>query len=145
MVRKSSMPRVLPPRSKLVPVAETLLIAALGGVGLTLVGFPGGLVSGSMLTVAVAALAGRPMQIPLPLARLCFVLVGILLGAVVTPATLKGVATWPLSIALLVVGAICMMGHDLLLALGARLGPAVGVAGGQSGFDGASDGAVRRV
>ena len=103
------MPRVLPPRSKLVPVAETLLIAALGGVGLTLVGFPGGLVSGSMLTVAVAALAGRPMQIPLPLARLCFVLVGILLGAVVTPETLKGVATWPLSIALLVVAAICMM------------------------------------
>jgi uncharacterized protein len=103
------MPRVLPPRNKLVPVAETLLIAAFGGVGLTLVGFPGGLVSGSMLTVAVAALAGRPMQIPLPLARLCFVLVGILLGAVVTPATLKGVATWPLSIALLVVAAICMM------------------------------------
>src|SRR5262245_65497419 len=106
---EASMPRVLPPPSKLVPVAETLLIAALGGVGLTLVGFPGGLVSGSMLTVAVAALAGRPMQIPLPLARLCFVLVGILLGAVVTPATLKGVATWPLSIALLVVAAICIM------------------------------------
>ncbi len=103
------MPRVLPKPSKLVPVAETLLIAAFGGVGLTLVGFPGGLVSGSMLTVAVAALAGRPMQIPLPLARLCFVLVGILLGAVVTPATLKGVASWPLSIALLVVAAICMM------------------------------------
>ncbi len=32
-----------------------------------------------------------------------------MLGAVVTPATLKGVATWPLSIALVVVGAICMM------------------------------------
>jgi uncharacterized membrane protein AbrB (regulator of aidB expression) len=47
-----------------------------------LIGFPGGLVSGSMLTVALAALAGRPMKIPLPLARLCFVLVGILLGAV---------------------------------------------------------------
>jgi uncharacterized protein len=66
-------------------------------------------VSGSMLTVAVAALAGRPVRIPLMLARLCFVLVGILLGAVVTPATLKGVATWPLSVALLVVAAICMM------------------------------------
>jgi membrane AbrB-like protein len=91
-------------------VVETLLVAAIGGVGLTLVGFPGGLVSGSMLTVALAALAGRPMRIPLPLARLCFVLVGILLGAVVTPETLKGVAAWPLSIALLLVAAICMMG-----------------------------------
>jgi uncharacterized protein len=90
-------------------VVETLLIAAIGGIGLNLVGFPGGLVSGSMLTVALAALAGRPMRIPLPLARLCFVLVGVLLGAVVTPETLKGVAAWPLSIALLLVAAICMM------------------------------------
>ena len=85
-------------------------MAAIGGVGLTLVGFPGGLVSGSMLMVALAAFAGRPMRIPLSLARLCFVLVGILLGAVVTPETLKGVAAWPLSIALLLVAAICMMG-----------------------------------
>jgi membrane AbrB-like protein len=98
------------PQYGLMQVVETLLIAAIGGVGLTLVGFPGGLISGSMLTVALAALAGRPMWIPPPLARLCFVLVGILLGAVVTPETLKGVAAWPLSIALLLVAAICMMG-----------------------------------
>jgi membrane AbrB-like protein len=100
---------VASPQRELAYVAETLLIATVGGVGFYLVGFPGGLVSGSMLTVAVAALAGRPVRIPLLLARLCFVLVGILLGAVVTPATLKGVATWPLSVALLVVAAICMM------------------------------------
>ncbi len=56
-----------------------------------------------MLAVAIAALAGRPMQVPLPLARVCFVLIGILLGAVVTPETLRGIATWPLSIALLAV------------------------------------------
>jgi membrane AbrB-like protein len=49
------------------------------------------------------------MKIPAPLARLSFILVGILLGAVVTPETLKGIATWPLSVALLVVAAICMM------------------------------------
>ncbi len=85
-------------------------MAAAGGVGFYLIGFPGGLVSGSMLTVAIAALAGRPVLILLPLARICFVLVGTMLGAVVTPATLKGVVTWPLSIALVVVGAICMMG-----------------------------------
>ena len=79
------------------------LIATVGGVGFYLIGFPGGLVSGSMLAVAIAALAGRPMKMPLPLARVCFVLVGILLGAVVTPETLKGIATWPLSVAILVV------------------------------------------
>ena len=63
-----------------------------------MLGIPAGLVSGSVLAVAVAALAGRPMQVPLSLARVCFVLIGMLLGAVVTPETLHGMATWPLSI-----------------------------------------------
>jgi membrane AbrB-like protein len=102
------MPSFLAPPRELLRVAETLLIAAIGGIGLNSVGFPGGLVSGSMLAVAVAALAGRPMKVPSALARPCFVLVGILLGAVVTPETLRGIATWPASIALLVVSAICM-------------------------------------
>jgi len=38
---------------------------------------------------------------PLSLARICYLIVGILLGAVVTPETLRGVTTWPVSIALL--------------------------------------------
>jgi len=102
------MPPSLSPPREFLQVAETLLIAAGGGIGLSLIGFPGGLVSGSMLAVAVAALAGRPMKVPLALARPCFLLVGILLGAVVTPETLRGIATWPVSIALLVVSAIVM-------------------------------------
>src|SRR5229473_5976425 len=103
------MPLPVSPLRELMQVMGTLLIAAVGGIGFQLIGFPGGLVSGSMLTVAVAALAGQAVKVPPPLARLCFVLVGILLGAVVTPDTLKGVATWPLSVALLVVAAVCMM------------------------------------
>src|SRR5213593_3680056 len=91
----------IPPPKVLIPVAETLLIATIGGVAFLLIGFPGGLVTGSMLAVAVAALLGRPMTLPLPLARVCILIIGILLGAVVTPATLKGIAAWPLSIALL--------------------------------------------
>ena len=88
--------------------AETLLIAAAGGLGFHALGFPGGLVAGSMLVVAAAALAGRPMRVPLLLARPCFVVVGILLGAVITPETLRGIATWPLSIAVLLVSTISM-------------------------------------
>jgi membrane AbrB-like protein len=49
------------------------------------------------------------MKLPAAMARLCFVLVGILLGAVVTPDTLKGIVAWPLSVALLVIAAVCMM------------------------------------
>ena len=54
-----------------------------------------------MIFVAVAALAGRPMHVPPPFARVIFVLIGISLGGAVTPETLKGVATWPLSVVLL--------------------------------------------
>jgi membrane AbrB-like protein len=96
------------PLRKLLQIAETLVIATVGGVAFQMIGFPGGLVSGSMLFVAVAAFVGRPMHVPLPLARLCFVLVGILLGTVVTPETLRGIATWPISIALLVVATMAM-------------------------------------
>jgi uncharacterized protein len=97
-----------PPARELIQIAETLLTAAAGGIGFHLIGFPGGLVAGSMLAVSLAALAGRPMRIPLALARLCFVMVGILLGSVVTPEMLGGIAAWPASIAVLVVSAIAM-------------------------------------
>jgi membrane AbrB-like protein len=89
-------------------VAETLAIAAAGGITLGLLGMPAGWLSGSILTVAVAALAGRPMLIPTPLMRGLLVLIGISLGAVVTPATLNGMAAYPLSIAVLIVAMACI-------------------------------------
>jgi membrane AbrB-like protein len=89
-------------------LTETLAVAAAGGVGLGLTGVPGGYLSGAILLVACAALAGRPMKIPVPLMRAIFVLLGTSLGAVVTPATLHGMATYPLSIAVLVVAMSCI-------------------------------------
>ena len=96
-----------PPRA-ILPVAETLLVATIGGVAFAWTGFPAGLIAGSTLVTAIAALLGRPMTVPMPLGRVCFVLIGILLGAVVTPETLRGVATWPLSIALLAICTVLM-------------------------------------
>jgi uncharacterized protein len=89
--------------------AETLLIAAAGGIALALLGFPAGLVSGSVLAVTAAALLGRPVKVPITVARVGYVVVGIQLGAVVTPQTVKGFLTWPASIALLVVASIAMI------------------------------------
>ena len=103
------MPFILPPRRTLFEVAETLAIALAGGVTFALLGLPAGLVSGSVLAVAAAALLGRPVKLPLELARVCYVIVGILLGTVVTPETLRGVTTWPASIALLMFASIGMM------------------------------------
>ena len=46
---------------------------------------------------------------PTPLSRVIFVLVGISLGAVVTPETLKGFARFPLSVAVLAVSSVAMI------------------------------------
>ncbi|HXX04689.1 MAG TPA: AbrB family transcriptional regulator [Xanthobacteraceae bacterium] len=106
-MRKAMLSAFLPPALR--EPAETLAIALAGAVTFTLLGFPAGLVSGSVLAVATAALFGRPAKVPVSLARVGYVVVGILLGAVVTPQTLQGFTTWPLSIALLLVAAVCMM------------------------------------
>ena len=89
-------------------LAETLAYAVIGGGAVGLLGVPAGFLSGAILTVSVAAIAGRPMFVPVPLARALYVLIGISLGAVVTPETLHGMATYPLSIAVLIVAMICI-------------------------------------
>ncbi len=100
-------------------LAETLAFAAIGGLTLGLLGMPAGFLSGSILAVAAAALAGRPMLIPVPLMRVLVVLIGISLGAVVTPETLHGMASYPLSIAMLVLAttAISVAGTAYLRAV----------------------------
>jgi membrane AbrB-like protein len=97
------------PLSRYLPVAETLAIGAVGGTLFTLVGFPAGLISGSVLAVAIASLAGRPMTVPFNLTRLVMVVVGIALGSVVTPATLRGLTDYPLSVALLSLSTACII------------------------------------
>ena len=74
-------------------LAETLAYGAAGGLTLGLAGVPAGYLSGAIIAVAIAALAGRPMTIPPTFLRVLLVLLGTSLGAVVTPETLHGMAT----------------------------------------------------
>ncbi len=97
------MPQASISRQKLAHVAQSLLIGAVGGFLFNAAKFPAGWLAGSMVFAAVAALAGRPIQIPSPLARVCSVVLGIAIGGVVTPETLRGMMTWPLSIAMVAV------------------------------------------
>jgi membrane AbrB-like protein len=85
---------------KLVRIAESLLIGAAGGFLFNAARFPAGWLAGSMVFAAVAALAGRPIYVPGSFARACSIALGIAIGGVVTPETLRGVTTWPLSIAM---------------------------------------------
>lgn len=91
-------------------LAETLVYAVVGGLVPGLSGLPAGYLSGSILAVAAAALAGRPMLVPASLTRAVFVVIGISLGAVVTPAMLHGMAAYPLSLAVLLLAMACVGG-----------------------------------
>src|SRR6185436_16629718 len=64
--------------------------------------------SGAIVAVSAAALAGRPMFIPEPLSRVTYVITGISLGGAITPETVAGMATWPASIAILAVGMVAL-------------------------------------
>jgi membrane AbrB-like protein len=87
-------------------LAETLAFGAAGGLTLGLAGMPAGYLSGAIIAVAIAALAGRPMTIPPTFMRVLLVLLGTSLGAVVTPETLHGMATYPVSISVLIVACV---------------------------------------
>src|SRR5438105_4835019 len=87
---------------------EALLIAAHGGIVFDHFSVPAGLISGSMIAVAIAAIAGRPVAVPPAAQRVAFVCIGITLGSVVTPATLRGLTAYPVSITILVVCTVAM-------------------------------------
>src|SRR5712671_2894871 len=93
------MPQAEASSHKLTRIAQSLLIGAVGGFLFNAAKFPAGWLAGSMVFAAVAALAGRPIQVPRQFARVCSVVLGIAIGGVVTPETLRGVMTWPLETA----------------------------------------------
>src|SRR6185295_9009678 len=100
-----------PARSQLaLRVAETLLIAGVGGAALGLAGLPAGWLSGAIVGVSAAALAGRPVTIPPLIGRTVYVLLGISLGSSVTPETLATMVTWPLSMVALAVAMVAVTG-----------------------------------
>ena len=82
-------------------LAETLLVGAVGGAAFASVGLPAAWLSGSMLAVSIWALARRPVLVPDPLAKVVFVVIGISLGAGVTPETIARMNAWPLSLLML--------------------------------------------
>jgi membrane AbrB-like protein len=99
-IDRRSMRQASPSSLKPVRIAESLLIGALGGFLFDAARFPAGWLAGSMVFAAVAGLAGRPIHVPSPLARACSIALGITIGGAVMPETLRGMITWPLSIAM---------------------------------------------
>ncbi|HXQ07572.1 MAG TPA: AbrB family transcriptional regulator [Bradyrhizobium sp.] len=97
----------IPSRAKILNVIETLAIGTTGGALFLLLNLPGGLISGAMIAVGVAAIAGRPLAVPPILTQTVLVLLGISLGSLVSRQLLQHVGAYPLTIALLALATFC--------------------------------------
>lgn len=95
-------------------VAEALTVGACGGFIFNWLGMPAGFLSGAMLAVGILALAGRPLSVPQPLAHFAMVALGITLGSAATPEMMHGMATYPISLALLALGTVCVTFGSML-------------------------------
>jgi uncharacterized protein len=103
----ASLNLVLPDRAKLRSAIETLAIGAAGGLLFLWANLPGGLISGAMIAVAAAALAGRPLSLPSHVTQTLLVLLGISLGSVVSRQLVQQVGAYPITIGLLALATFC--------------------------------------
>ncbi|MGY4422985.1 membrane AbrB-like protein [Bradyrhizobium sp. JR6.1] len=104
---RASMATAIPDRSKVLNGLETLVIGAGGGLLFLWAGLPGGLISGAMCAVAIAALAGRPLAVPPVLTQSVLLLLGISLGSLMSQQLLQHMSSYPLTIALLALATFC--------------------------------------
>ncbi|MBN9669367.1 AbrB family transcriptional regulator [Labrenzia aggregata] len=99
----------------------TVLTGAFGGVVFYLLGLPAAWLSGAMVFVALATLAGIRTSMPDPVRDALFFLIGISMGAGVRPDVVERIAEWPFSMAMLVVVVVLVtLAGYLVLHYGAR-------------------------
>ncbi len=95
-------------RRRLPRILVTLAIGAVGGTVLGLLGLPAGWLTGSMVAVAIAAVSGVEVEIPVSLRNVAFVILGSFLGSSVSPSLLSELPRWPISLAVLIVDLILL-------------------------------------
>ncbi len=109
-------------------VVTGILIGAAGGGLFWLLGLPAPWLTGPLLAVGGAAVAGVPLRAPEWARFLLFVLLGVSIGSAVNPESLHRMAQWPASLAINAVGIVAtiyvgmvylrrMLGCDRITAL----------------------------
>lgn len=101
------MATAIPDRTKILNGLETLVIGAAGGLLFLWAELPGGLISGAMAAVAIAALAGRPLAVPPVLTQTVLVLLGISLGSLMSRQLLQHMSSYPITVGLLALATFC--------------------------------------
>lgn len=100
LIPASKIP-ALPARDEMFRVLETLVVGTAGGLLFMWAHLPGGLISGAMIAVGGAAIAGRRLALPPVLTQTILVLLGISLGALVSRQLIHHMSAYPLTIGLL--------------------------------------------
>jgi uncharacterized protein len=103
----TSMAASLPSRGEILRVLETIAIGSAGGLLFLSANLPGGLISGAMIAVGIAALAGRRLELPPILTQTVLLLLGISLGSLVSRQLIQHVSAYPLTIGLLALATFC--------------------------------------
>ena len=101
------MADAIPSRTRILNVLETLAIGTAGGALFLWAHLPGGLISGAMIAVGIAAIAGRPLAVPPIMTQIVLVLLGISLGSLMSRQLLQHVSAYPVTIALLALATFC--------------------------------------
>ena len=103
----TSLASHVPSRSEVFRIAETIAIGTAGGLLFLWAHLPGGLISGAMIAVGVAALAGRKLHLPPVIAQTVLLLLGITLGSLVSRQLIQHMSAYPLTIGLLALATFC--------------------------------------
>ena len=95
-------------RAQVLNTLETLAIGAAGGALFLWLHVPGGLTSGALVATGIASFAGRPLFVPPFLTQTVLVVLGIMLGSLVSWQLLQHIGAYPLTIALLALATFCV-------------------------------------
>lgn len=97
-------PAWLPTWAAVLRFVETVGVGGAGGLLFLWARLPGGLISGSMIAVAlVAMLLKRPLGLPPLISHVILMTLGVSLGSMVSPELLQNVTHYPVSIAMLAI------------------------------------------
>jgi uncharacterized protein len=105
------IPKSLPTALK---VAVTVVAATIGGVLFELAGLPAAWLSGGLVASSALALAGFPAHVPDRVRQAIFIVLGISMGSAVTPETVAGIRTWPITMFMLALSIPGAMGAVML-------------------------------
>jgi membrane AbrB-like protein len=96
-------------------VAATFAVSAAGGLVATLLGLPAGWLSGGLLAVVAATLAGLHTEVPPLITTSAFFVLGLYAGSGVSHETLHQMQTWPASFVVLGIALVVLIGSSFQL------------------------------